>query len=61
MKFNAFWIEKSDEGVNQSVIERNVDDLPEGDVLIDVAYSSLNYKDGLSATGAPGVLSLIHI
>lgn len=55
MKFNAFWIEKSDDGVNQSVIERNVDDLPEGDVLIDVAYSSLNYKDGLSATGAPGV------
>ena len=55
MKFNAFWIEKSDDGVTQSVIERNVDDLPEGDVLIDVAYSSLNYKDGLSATGAPGV------
>ena len=55
MKFNAFWIEKSDDGVSQSIIERNVEDLPEGDVLIDVAYSSLNYKDGLSATGAPGV------
>ncbi len=26
-----------------------------GDVLIDVRYSSLNYKDGLSATGNPGV------
>lgn len=29
--------------------------LPEGDVLIEVHYSSLNYKDGLSAQGNPGV------
>ena len=55
MKFNAFWIEKSDNGFTRSVIERDVDDLPEGEVLIDVAYSSLNYKDALSATGSPGV------
>ncbi len=27
------------------------DDLPDGDVLIDVAHSSLNYKDGLAVTG----------
>ncbi len=31
-------------------------DLPEGDVLIRVAYSSLNYKDGLAVTGKPGVI-----
>ena len=55
MKFNAFWIEKSDSGFTQSVIERDVEDLPEGEVLIDVAYSSLNYKDALSATASPGV------
>lgn len=30
--------------------------LPEGDVLIRVAYSSLNYKDGLAVTGRPGVI-----
>lgn len=35
--------------------ERTVDDLPEGDVLIRVKYSSLNYKDALSATCNPGV------
>lgn len=29
--------------------------MPEGDVIIRVAYSSLNYKDALSATGSPGV------
>lgn len=30
--------------------------LPAGDVLIRVAYSSLNYKDGLAVTGQPGVI-----
>lgn len=54
--FRAFWVEKGeDRTFTRSVIERSVDDLPEGDVLIDVQYSSLNFKDGLSATGNPGV------
>ena len=30
--------------------------LPPGDVLLRVAYSSLNYKDGLAVTGKPGVI-----
>ncbi|MBC8441899.1 MAG: YhdH/YhfP family quinone oxidoreductase [Deltaproteobacteria bacterium] len=33
----------------------NINDLPKGDVLIRVLYSSLNYKDALSATGNRGV------
>lgn len=32
------------------------DDLPAGDVVIRVAWSSLNYKDALGATGHPGVV-----
>lgn len=55
MAFKAFRVEKNDSGFVRSVIERDVEDLPEGDVLIDVQYSSLNYKDALSATGNPGV------
>lgn len=55
MGFSAFWVEKTDTGFVRSVIEREVDDLPAGDVLIQVQYSSLNYKDALSATGNPGV------
>ena len=35
--------------------ERQTDDLPQGEVLIRVAWSSLNYKDALSATGNKGV------
>jgi acrylyl-CoA reductase (NADPH) len=32
------------------------DQLPPGDVLVRVWYSSLNYKDGLAVTGRPGVI-----
>lgn len=38
-----------------SLQERNIDDLPAGEVLIRVHYSSLNFKDALSAKGKPGV------
>ncbi len=30
--------------------------LPEGEILIRVSHSSLNYKDGLAVTGSPGVI-----
>ena len=33
-----------------------LDQLPAGDLLVKVAYSSLNYKDGLMVTGKPGVI-----
>ena len=36
--------------------ETSIDQLPPGDVLVKVAYSSLNYKDGLCVTGKPGVM-----
>jgi len=55
MAFLAYRIEKSDGEFVASWQERNESDLPEGEVLIDVAYSSVNYKDALSANGNPGV------
>ncbi len=55
MAFTAFWIEKNDKTFTRSIIERQEADLPAGDVMIDVKFSSLNYKDALSATGNPGV------
>jgi len=39
----------------REIKERNVNDLPNGEVLVRVKYSSLNYKDVLSATGNRGV------
>ncbi|MBA4496043.1 MDR family oxidoreductase [Paenactinomyces guangxiensis] len=38
-------------GSNACVKNMKISDLPEGDVLIKVSYSSLNYKDGLAVTG----------
>ena len=47
-KFRALVVEKSaDEKFTRRVMERSTDALPAGDVLVDVRYSSLNYKDGL--------------
>jgi len=42
-------------GFETRVIERQLDELPAGEVLIRVHYSSLNYKDALSASGNRGV------
>ena len=53
--FDAFWVEKDEQGTRHQVITRELDDLPEGDVLIEVLYSSVNYKDAMSASGVPGV------
>ena len=54
--FQALLVEKSeDKTFSRSVVERHVDELPEGALLVKVKYSSLNYKDALSASGNPGV------
>jgi len=54
--YRAFRVEKnSDKTFTGSIQELATADLPAGEVLIEVAYSSLNYKDALSASGNPGV------
>ena len=53
--FRALESAKTDEGNTLSIVEKSIDSLPEGELLIKVSYSSLNYKDALSASGAPGV------
>ena len=56
MSFKAIWVEEKKDGhFERSIIERDIDDLPSGEVLIRVQYSALNYKDALSATGNKGV------
>jgi acrylyl-CoA reductase (NADPH) len=54
--FQAMVVREMANGVfTRQIEDRTLDDLPEGDVLIRVRYSSLNYKDALSATGNKGV------
>jgi acrylyl-CoA reductase (NADPH) len=56
MQFKALLITETPEGkFERSIVKREVDELPKGDVLIRVHYSALNYKDGLSATGHKGI------
>ena len=47
--------EGSDKQFVREIKQKHIDDLPAGDVLINVQYSSLNYKDALSASGNKGV------
>src|SRR6266481_7751010 len=39
----------------REIKQKNLSDLPAGELLIEVKYSSLNYKDALSASGNKGV------
>ena len=55
MNFKAFVTEETEKGFTSSIKERSLNDLPAGDVLIKVLFSSLNYKDALSASGNKGV------
>ena len=55
-KFTALTVDKNaDKQFSRHILERGIADLPPGDLLVRVRYSSLNYKDALSATGHPGV------
>lgn len=51
MGFRALLLEEQDGKVTQTFPELADDDLPEGDVLVKVNYSDLNYKDGLILNG----------
>ena len=54
--FKAMIVEETDDKkFIRQVGTKSMEQLPDGDVLIRVKYSSLNYKDALSATGNKGV------
>ena len=48
-------VEEQEDRFVRNIKTRSVSDLPENDLLISVRYSSLNYKDALSASGNKGV------
>jgi acrylyl-CoA reductase (NADPH) len=54
--FKAMVVQEAPDGkYTRQITDKSLDELPKGEVLIKVQYSSLNYKDGLSATGHRGV------
>jgi len=55
-EFKALLVEQPEKKVfTRAVVNRSLDDLPAGELVVKVHYSSLNFKDALSAVGNPGV------
>ncbi|WP_411699261.1 MDR family oxidoreductase [Conyzicola sp.] len=56
--FRAIVVTRPSDAPASATLETDVTDaaLGEGDVEIDVEYSSINYKDGMALTGRPGVI-----
>lgn len=56
MQYKSLLITETPAGkFERQIVERPIDQLPAGEVLVRVHYSALNYKDGLSATGHKGI------
>jgi acrylyl-CoA reductase (NADPH) len=54
--FSAILIEKDDSGQKVGVASLDEAQLPDGDVTVEVEYSTLNFKDGLAITGKSPVV-----
>ncbi|MHB8580379.1 MAG: YhdH/YhfP family quinone oxidoreductase [Ignavibacteriaceae bacterium] len=54
-KFTAFVVHEKNGKFISEIKTKSIDDLPVDDVLINVKYSSLNYKDAMSASGNKGI------
>jgi NADPH2:quinone reductase len=54
--FRAYRIDRGDDGITAAFATLAIDDLTEGDVVVRVTHSTINYKDALAATGAGQIL-----
>jgi putative YhdH/YhfP family quinone oxidoreductase len=55
-KFKAFRISEVEKKIEARFVECSLDDLDPGEVVVRVAYSDVNYKDALAATGKGKIL-----
>jgi acrylyl-CoA reductase (NADPH) len=56
MTFKAFLTSQVDKSVKSEFVDFNLDQLDAGEVVIRTEYSTVNYKDALSATGAGKII-----
>ena len=54
--FRAYRIDRQDDKIVADFQELNLDDLTEGNVVVRVSHSTINYKDALAATGTGKIL-----
>ncbi len=50
-RFKALRVSKTDDGQSVDWVDLGLDDLSDGDVVVKVSHSTVNYKDGLALTG----------
>ncbi len=55
-KFKAFRIHRIEKEIKAGYEEISIDDLTEGEVVVQVEWSGINYKDVLAATGKGAIL-----
>ncbi len=55
-RFKALRVSKTDSGQSADWVEIGLDDLSEGDVVIKVSHTTVNYKDGLALTGKAPII-----
>jgi putative YhdH/YhfP family quinone oxidoreductase len=55
-KFKVFRLTEADKKIRAELVETTLDELDPGDVTVRVAYSDVNYKDALAATGKGKIL-----
>jgi len=49
-------VDRPEDGFTCEIVELSDDDLPEGDVVVDVEYSTVNFKDGLAVTDSSPIV-----
>lgn len=57
MKYKGYLVEEKGDTFSGTIQEVEMPPITDGNVIIKVNYSSLNYKDALAASGAKGVVS----
>lgn len=55
-KFRCILVTKSESGAKGAIAEFAESELADGEVVVDISHSTLNYKDGLAITGASPVV-----
>ncbi len=61
MTFKALLTRKTNNQVSTELVDFDEADLMDGDVLVDVEYSTLNYKDALALTGKSPVIRMFPL
>src|SRR5207247_2695658 len=56
MSFKALLASKTGKTISTSVVEMSEKDLMPGDVVVDVDYSTVNYKDAIAITGRADII-----